>query len=44
MMLKSVDLPQPDGPMIETNSPGATPNETSSTASERAVVASRTAW
>ena len=32
MMLKSVDLPQPDGPMIETNSPGATENETSSTA------------
>src|SRR6266567_2612192 len=32
MMLKSVDLPQPDGPMIETNSPWATENETSSTA------------
>ncbi len=32
MMLNSVDLPQPDGPMIETNSPGATLNEMSSTA------------
>src|SRR5215831_14843179 len=32
MMLNSVDLPQPDGPMIDTNSPGATENETSSTA------------
>ena len=32
MMLNRVDLPQPDGPMTETNSPGATSNETSSTA------------
>src|SRR6185295_11681454 len=32
MMLNSVDLPQPEGPMIDTNSPDATPNETSSTA------------
>ena len=32
MMLNSVDLPQPDGPIIATNSPGATLNETSSTA------------
>src|SRR5436309_7859224 len=32
MMLNSVDLPQPDGPMIDTNSPRATRNETSSTA------------
>src|ERR1051326_2119659 len=32
MILNSVDLPQPDGPMIETNSPGATENDTSSTA------------
>ena len=31
-MLNSVDLPQPDGPMMETNSPGAMVNETSSTA------------
>src|SRR5262245_37226693 len=31
-MLNSVDLPQPDGPISETNSPGATSNETSSTA------------
>src|SRR5215468_5799835 len=32
MMLKSVDFPHPDGPMIETNSPSTTENETSSTA------------
>src|SRR5262245_59309200 len=32
MILKSVDLPQPDGPMMPTNSPGATDNETPSTA------------
>jgi hypothetical protein len=32
MMLNSVDLPQPDGPMMDTNSPGATENDTSSTA------------
>src|SRR5689334_15679613 len=32
MMLNSVDLPQPDGPMMETNSPGAIDSETSSTA------------
>src|SRR5260221_3429726 len=32
MTLNSVDLPQPEGPMIETNSPGATRSETSSTA------------
>src|SRR5450631_3668479 len=31
-MLNKVDLPQPDGPMIDTNSPGAIENETSSTA------------
>src|SRR5215469_5149644 len=27
MMLKSVDLPQPDGPMTARNSPGATVND-----------------
>ena len=32
MMWNSVDLPQPDGPMTETNSPGATSKDTSSTA------------
>src|SRR6266478_995711 len=32
MMLNSVDLPHPEGPMIETNSPEATANDTSSTA------------
>src|SRR5438477_1624787 len=32
MMLNSVDLPQPDGPMIETNWPAAIANDTSSTA------------
>src|SRR5437773_2063658 len=32
MMLKSVDLPHPEGPMIETNSPAAIANEMSSTA------------
>ena len=32
MMLNSVDLPQPDGPITERNSPGPTLNETSSTA------------
>src|SRR5215475_3382136 len=32
MMLNSVDLPQPDGPMIDTNSPLSTAKETSSTA------------
>ena len=31
-MLNNVDLPQPDGPMIDTNSPGATLNDISSTA------------
>src|ERR1700676_2288229 len=31
-MLNKVDLPQPDGPMIDTNSPGAIENDTSSTA------------
>ncbi len=31
--LSSVDLPQPDGPRIETNSPGATSSETPATAS-----------
>ncbi len=31
--LSSVDLPQPDGPMIETNSPGLTWIDTSVTAS-----------
>src|SRR2546422_4906223 len=32
MMLNSVDLPQPDGPMMDTNSPGAMEKEISSTA------------
>src|SRR6185295_19741377 len=32
MMLNSVDLPQPDGPISDTNSPGMTSNDTSSTA------------
>src|SRR5438132_11099348 len=32
MILNSVDLPQPDGPMMETNSPGAMEKEMSSTA------------
>src|SRR5437867_12752069 len=32
MMLNSVDLPQPDGPMMDTNSPGAMEKEMSSTA------------
>ena len=32
MMLNSVDLPQPDGPITERNSPGTTSNDTSSTA------------
>src|SRR4029077_10962030 len=32
MILNSVDLPQPEGPMIETNSPAAMENDTSSTA------------
>ncbi len=32
MILKSVDLPQPEGPMMPTNSPGATDSETRSTA------------
>src|SRR6266568_9517476 len=32
MILKSVDLPQPEGPITPTNSPGATESETSSTA------------
>src|SRR3954454_8689815 len=32
MTLNKVDLPQPEGPMIPTNSPGATLNETWSTA------------
>ena len=32
-MLSSVDLPQPDGPMSETNSPGCTSSDTSLTAS-----------
>src|SRR5215475_3600868 len=32
MMLKSVDLPQPEGPITPTNSPGATERETPSTA------------
>src|ERR1022692_895010 len=31
-MLNTVDLPQPDGPMMDTNSPGAIENDTSSTA------------
>src|ERR1700694_135829 len=31
-MLNKVDLPQPDGTMIDTNSPGAIENDTSSTA------------
>src|SRR5690348_4528895 len=33
MMLNNVDLPQPDGPMMETNSPCSTANDTRSTAS-----------
>src|SRR3954452_14123859 len=32
MILKSVDLPQPEGPMMPTNSAGATDSETPSTA------------
>src|SRR5258705_4030886 len=32
MILKSVDLPQPEGPMMPTNWPGATESETPSTA------------
>src|SRR6266581_1582117 len=32
MILKSVDLPQPEGPITPTNSPGATESETPSTA------------
>ena len=32
MMLNSVDLPQPDGPITDRNSPGFTLNETWSTA------------
>src|SRR6185437_13564232 len=32
MMLNSVDLPQPDGPMTARNSPGATVNDMRSTA------------
>ena len=32
MMLNSVDLPQPDGPITARNSPGATSSETWSTA------------
>src|SRR6266404_4135596 len=32
MILNSVDLPQPDGPIMETNSPGAMEKEMSSTA------------
>ena len=32
MTLNSVDLPQPDGPITDKNSPGLTLNETSSTA------------
>ena len=31
-MLSSVDLPQPDGPMMATNSPGAISSETSPSA------------
>ncbi len=31
-MLKSVDLPQPEGPMMETNSPAPMVKDTSSTA------------
>ena len=31
-MLSRVDLPQPDGPMMATNSPGAISSETSSSA------------
>ena len=37
MMLNSVDLPQPDGPITPTNSPGATDSETLSTAVSDAV-------
>ena len=32
MTLNKVDLPQPEGPITERNSPGLTSNETSSTA------------
>src|SRR5437588_4417065 len=32
MILNNVDLPQPDGPMMDTNSPGAMEKEMSSTA------------
>ena len=32
MTLNSVDLPQPDGPITDRNSPGRTSNDTSSTA------------
>src|SRR5215467_5810636 len=32
MMLNRVDLPQPEGPITPTNSPGATESETPSTA------------
>ena len=32
MIRSSVDLPQPLGPMIETNCPAGTPNETRSSA------------
>ena len=32
MMLNKVDLPQPDGPITARNSPGATSNDTSSSA------------
>ena len=38
-MLSSVDLPQPEGPMSETNSPGCTLSETSLDRLDRAVVA-----
>ena len=37
MMLNSVDLPQPDGPITPRNSPGATVSETLSTAVSDAV-------
>jgi hypothetical protein len=33
MILSNVDFPQPDGPMMEKNSPAFTSNETSFTAS-----------
>src|SRR4051812_16032068 len=34
MMLNSVDLPQPDGPITDRNSPGRTANDTLSTATK----------